>query len=91
MTIDHPPARLIASVLGLSSFAVALAAGWIASNPGTTTIMRAIIAMVCGYALGRVLGWAAEVTAREYLETYTEAHPIPDPLPAVESTGSETD
>ncbi|MEM7755562.1 MAG: hypothetical protein AAF297_07980 [Planctomycetota bacterium] len=80
MSIDHPPAKLIAAVVGLSSFIAAIGAGWLAGNPGVIVLLRALVCMAVGDALGRVLGWVTEVTAGEYLESYKASNPIADEL-----------
>jgi len=93
MTIDHPLSRLIAAVMGLSSFALAVLAGMVAGNPGVVTLLRALVCMAAGFAVGHVLGWAAAVAASEYLKSYREARPIADPLVpvAAEAADGEAD
>ncbi len=75
----EPPAKFIAAVLGLSSFATATLAGMIAGNPATLTLLRAIPCTLVGYLLGWMVGRAAQVAAREYITQYKMAHPIPEP------------
>lgn len=78
MQIGHPPGKMIAAVLGLSSFAAAVLAGWVAGNPGVLILARSLVCMAIGYAVGRVLGWAAEIAASEYITGYRAARPIPE-------------
>ncbi len=75
----EPPAKFIAAVLGLSSFATATLAGMIAGNPGTVTLLRAIPCTLAGYLLGWAVGKAAQTAAREYIDRYKLLHPIPEP------------
>lgn len=74
----EPPAKFIAAVLGLSSFATATLAGMIAGNPATLTLLRAIPCTLVGYLLGWAVGKAAQTAAREYIEMYKLAHPVPE-------------
>ena len=84
MSIQHPPAKLIAAVMGLSSFVAAVGAGWLAGNPASLILFRGLICMGLGYLIGRVLGWVAETTAKDYFEDYKQRHPIPEQLSAAE-------
>ena len=89
MTIQQPPAKLIAAVMGLSAFLAALIPGMIIGNPGVITLSRALLCMAVGYAVGRVLGWVAEVAAGEFLTAYQESRPLPEQLamPSTEEAG----
>jgi len=72
------PARVISSVLGLMGFFTALLVGLIASNPGVTIMLRALLAMAICAVVGRIIGTAGEVCVREFLNKYKADRPFPD-------------
>jgi hypothetical protein len=72
------PSRVLGGVLGLMGFVTALLVGLLSSNPGTTIITRAIIALIVCAVIGRVLGRVGEVCVREFLDRYRAERPIPE-------------
>lgn len=72
------PARVISSLLGLMGFFTALLVGLIASNPGITIVLRALLAMAICAVVGRIIGTAGEMCVREFLNKYKEDRPFPE-------------
>lgn len=75
--------RIVGAVVGLAGFATAVLAGMTTGNPGSVTLGRALICLIAGVVVGRLLGWGGEMAAKEYLERYREDHPEPDPPAAL--------
>jgi hypothetical protein len=73
------PGRVIAAAIGLIAFAVAIVAGLAAENPATTTLWRAIVAMVVCYGLGRLIGMVGQRAIAEDIQRYKAEHPIHEP------------
>jgi flagellar biosynthesis protein FliR len=60
----------IASVLSLIAFAVCLlVGGLVADNPLTTTVGRALLAMMATMVIGLILGWCAAKMIEENLKS----------------------
>lgn len=74
------PSRIIATCLALVAFAAAMVAGLLSDNPATTTIWRALVAMVVCWFAGRIIGEMADRALNEHLEQYKAEHPIPEDL-----------
>jgi uncharacterized protein (DUF697 family) len=74
--LDFMPAKLIASSLALTAFAVMIVAGLSVDNPAATTLTRALAAMAIAYAAGWAIGRVAEKALREEIEAYKTEHPI---------------
>lgn len=75
--------RVIGAVVGLAGFTTAVLVGMSVGNPGTITIGRAILCLVVGVVVGRVLGWTGETAIEEYTEKYRNEHPEPPPPAAL--------
>ncbi len=73
------PGRVIAAAIALIAFAVAIVAGLAAENPATTTLYRAIVAMVVCYGLGRIVGLVGQRAIAEDVERYKARNPIHSP------------
>jgi len=74
----EPVTRVVASVLGLSAFTVAVVAG-LASGAGTAPLLgRAVISASVCYLVGAGLGSAGGRAVREYAARYREDNPVPD-------------
>lgn len=69
---------LIAAVLGIGAFAVAVLAGFAVGNEPLGVVTRALMAMVICSLLGRLIGMACEQAMREHMAAYTLAHPVPE-------------
>jgi len=54
--------------VGLLAFAVGLIAGLYAGNDAGTTLIRALLAMIAGAAIGQMAGWMAKLVLRDYLQ-----------------------
>jgi hypothetical protein len=61
----HAPSQVIASIFGLSAFAVAVLSGLVAGSSATETLGRAIPVMLIFYFVGIVIGSRVESMARE--------------------------
>ena len=76
------PKRL-AAICALLVFALCLLLGMGANNTFTTTVTRALIAMSCTFALGLVIGGAAQKMLDENLQSeeqkLKETAPAPSP------------
>lgn len=67
------PTRVIAACLGLAAFCVALIAGLAADNPSEQILIRAIVSMFVGNAVGFVIGLVAERAVEEHLSSLRPA------------------
>lgn len=72
---------LIAAVLGIGAFAVAVLAGLAAGNDPIGVVVRALLAMVACSLLGRLIGMACVQAIGEHLERYAQANPVPEIAP----------
>jgi len=76
------PTKVIASSLGLIGFVVAILAGLAVNNPATTTLWRALCAMVICYTVGSIIGAIAMHAISEQIEQYKASNPLPVEEPA---------
>ena len=90
------PTKVIAASFALIAFALAIVLGVVAGNSPTTSIWRALVAMVVCYFLGQMIGYAGRKAMTEHVERYKLEHPIPvlDPLvergePVEDAAGQE--
>ena len=72
------PIRIIGAVCGLSAFAIALIGGMAAGNLSSTTVLRALIAMLACRFIGQMLATIGLRTVNEYLDAYRMGRPEPD-------------
>ncbi len=77
--------KVIACVLALSAFAIAIVAGLAAGNAAEVILSRALVAMLVCQGVGLAIGSVGEGVIRDYLRAYERANPIPRPagVPAV--------
>ena len=64
--------------MGLTGFAIACVCGLLASNPGVTVLVHALVAMVVCQMLGWLAGEVLAHVVREHLLSHAAAHPIPE-------------
>ena len=74
----EPIPRTSGAILGLAGFATATLVGMIAGNPGSITIMRGLVCMIACVIIGRLIGWAGEISAREHVTEYIDDNPSPE-------------
>ena len=67
--------RTIAACLGLTAFAVAIAAGLFAHNPGGVVLGRALAALVIGQLIGLVIGHVGTRMVEDQLRAYVSSNP----------------
>lgn len=77
-------AKVIASSMGLTGFAIACMAGLSAGNPTNLILIRSLVAMIGCYLLGSILGAAAEWVVNQHLAEYKAKNPIPQFRPESE-------
>jgi hypothetical protein len=70
----------IAVAFALCAFVLSLATGLLSSVEPMTILLRSIVVLVVGGAMGRVFGLVAQVTMNEHLTAMTNRHPIPEPV-----------
>jgi putative Mn2+ efflux pump MntP len=70
------PAKVFASVLGLTAFVVAIVTGLATGPDASATLTRAIVSMVVCYPLGLLLGLLAGHAVDEHIREYRAAHPV---------------
>lgn len=82
-------ARTAGACLGLTGFAVAIIAGLAAGNSPARVLFAAIVSMLVCQIVGLGLGWVLGRVAREHVEAYRRANPIPviDNADNVENAG----
>ncbi|MBL8761527.1 MAG: hypothetical protein JNL50_09515 [Phycisphaerae bacterium] len=67
--------RTIAACLGLTAFAVAVAAGLLTGNPAGVVLGRALLALVVGQMLGVVIGQVGTRVVEDQLRAYVSSNP----------------
>lgn len=67
--------RTIAACLGLTAFAVAIAAGLLAHNPAGLVLGRALVALVAGQMMGLVIGHVGTRVVEDQLRAYVSSNP----------------
>lgn len=70
------PTKTIGAVLGLAGFVIAVVAGMAAGNEASTTLLRAIVALVGCNAVGLLIGAAGERVIREHIIDYQSLNPV---------------
>lgn len=85
------PARVFAAVLGLTAFAVAVAAGLFAGTPGGEVLVTAMLSMAVCFPLGLFLGAAAGRAIDEHVKAHRERHPVTDLSKLLDSYVIEVD
>lgn len=85
----HTPSSIIASIFGLSAFAVAVLSGLMAGAGATETLMRALPMMMVFYAVGAVVGSKIQGMAERVHEKGFEA--AKNGGNPVENSGSRSD
>lgn len=69
--------KIIAAVIGLIAFVVAIIAGLAADNPADTILLRAIVALIVMQAVGFAMGSIGERTMVEAASNYQRNNPVP--------------
>jgi len=75
----EPGPRVVAALLGLGAFAVAIVAGLASGSESAGLLMRAVMSAAACYLVGAALGAAGERTMREHAERHRESNPVPEP------------
>lgn len=70
--------RIVAGVLGLGAFTIALIAGLAAENELEIILGRAIASMFGCFAMGLIVGYLCEFAVSRELAAYRAARPIPN-------------
>jgi hypothetical protein len=76
--VAEKPSKVVAASLGLVAFSTSLVFSLISDVTAQTSIARAIVSMLAAYIAGYVIGKAAEIPIREFLEAHRDANPIPE-------------
>lgn len=74
-------AKVIASSMGLTGFAIACFAGIIVGNPANTVLIRSLVCMFACYLLGSIVGAIGEWVVNQHLSEYKARNPIPEYQP----------
>jgi hypothetical protein len=74
------PAKVIASVMGLGAFGIAIVAGLAVDNPADHILSRALICMFVCNIVGLAIGALAERTVNDSIGTYIKARPVHEQL-----------
>lgn len=74
-------AKVIASSMGLTGFAIACIAGLTAGNPTNLILIRSLVTMIACYLLGSIIGAVAEWVVNQHLAEYKAKNPIPEYRP----------
>lgn len=86
-------AKVIAAIIALGGFVVALLAGMRAANPPHIILWNAILALVVCQLLGIAVGAIATRVMSDHIHRHKAEHPIPDialdSAPSASSTPSE--
>lgn len=79
--------RQIGVAFALCAFAVSIASGLISSAPASSILLRSVVVLLVGSAIGRVLGAMASVAVNEHLAATTVNNPIPKAVEVPEPSG----
>ncbi len=60
--------RSLGAQLGLLAFTVAIVAGLNVGNSPTTILIRALLAMLAAYVLGKAVAWTGSIMLRDHLQ-----------------------
>ena len=71
---------MIASVMGLGAFGIAIIAGLAVDNPADHILSRALISMFVCNIVGLAVGILAERTVTDSIGTYIKARPVHEHL-----------
>lgn len=74
------PFRTIPPIVALMGFAISIVAGMGASNPATSVIGRAIVALFLCLIIGQGIAWVVRHIAKEHQRDYAKRKPIPSLL-----------
>ncbi|MGD9791524.1 MAG: hypothetical protein AB7Q00_13270 [Phycisphaerales bacterium] len=74
------PVRTIASMLGLAGFIVALLSGMLVGNDATSTLVRALLAMIVCQLVGIVLGAIGKSVIDDHLNARQAARAAVAPV-----------
>lgn len=74
------PAKVIATVMGLGAFGVAIIAGLAVDNPADHILSRALISMFVCNIVGFLVGALAERTVTDSIGTYVNSLPLHEQL-----------
>ena len=80
------PSKVIATCFALIGFSAAILVGSVSGNSTGTVLFRAMMVMLVGYPIGRLVGLVAQRTIEESIASYRTDHPIPDELAEVGSS-----
>ena len=69
------PSKTVSGVLGLAAFAVACLGGLAARDTPDVILLQAIIAMLIGAVLGRIIGAMGAQGMREHVERHIASNP----------------
>ena len=64
--------RAVAGCFALAAFAVAVVAGLAGSNGATSILLRAVIAMICCYPVGLLIGLVCQHVVEQHLRQRAE-------------------
>lgn len=81
------PGRIIAGCFALCGFSTALLSSLGVSASAETVLLRAVVALVCCFIVGAVVGAVGERCISEGFENYQKRNPVPTP-PAMGGPGS---
>jgi hypothetical protein len=81
------PYRTIPPIVALTGFAVSIVAGLSVGNPGTSVVLRALVAMVMCLIVGELLAMVVRAIAKQEGKAYAAKKPIP-PLMSLATTAS---
>lgn len=69
---------LLAAILGISGFSVAILAGLAVGNEPIGVVARALMAMVICSIVGQVLGLMCQRAIDEHVAAFAASHPVPE-------------
>ncbi|MBK9189298.1 MAG: hypothetical protein IPM33_10130 [Phycisphaerales bacterium] len=75
--MQNPP-KVIAAIFALCGFAMALACGILAGNPGINTLLNAIVALVVCHVVGVLAGLVLVRVGENQIAAHKAAHPVPE-------------
>ena len=64
----------VSAQIALLAFAIAIAAGLYAGNAPVVVLRRALVAMLVGLVVGKLVGWTTRLAVRDHLRRGKLAH-----------------
>ncbi len=87
--MSKTPSKVIAGCFALAAFAVAVLAGLAGGNSAASILTRALIAMICCYPIGLMIGVICQRVMTDHIEASRASATMPQSSPTDSLAGSQ--